>query len=145
MINAGPASRYARALAERNATQGLSLEIVSAAHVVLQDLRRFGIELGGAYERALASAVAGGEVSPAPAVVAAIEAGRQAVAHSGPHPSENRRVHAARVEIHTLHRFTAADREFEPNRHYRLTGVEFSELERRAALEPARTLYIRQC
>ncbi len=123
--------------------QGLSPEIVRAAHVVLQDLRRFGIELGGAFERALASAVAGGEVSPA--VVAAIEAGRQAVAHAGPHPSENGRVHAARVDIQTLHRFTAAGREFEPNQHYRLTGVEFSELERRAALEPARTLYIHQC
>lgn len=82
--------------------QGLSPEIVRAAHVVLQDLRCFGIELGGAFERALASAVVGGEVSPAPAVVAAIEAGRQAVAHAGPHPSENGRVHAARVDIQTL-------------------------------------------
>lgn len=129
---------------ERDSVQDLPNELVSAARTALQDLRRFHIELGGAYERALVSAAEGGSPPTAAVLVAAIESGRQAVALYGPHRGGIRIDQAARVEITTLRRFTAAGREFEPNQRYRLTAVEFAEVERRAALEPQLSLYDRQ-
>lgn len=130
--------------AEGNAVQDLPQEFVSAAHAVLEDLRRCGTALGGAYERALVGVVEGGELPPSPVLIAAIEAGRQAVARYEPSHRTNRREQAASVEIHTLCRFTAADREFEPNQRYRLTGAELNDVVQRAALEPTRTLYTRR-
>lgn len=124
--------------------QDLPNELVSAARTALQDLRRTHIELGGAYERALVSAAEGGSPPTAALLVAAIETGRQAVALYGPRRGGIRIDQAARVDIMTLRRFTAAGREFEPNQRYRLTTVEFAEVERRAALEPQVTLYDRQ-
>lgn len=124
--------------------QDLPNELVSAARTVLQELRRTHIELGGAYERALVSAAEDGSAPAAALLVTAIETGRQAVAAYQPSRWSDRIDQAAQVEIMTLRRFTAAGREFEPNQRYRLTPVEFADVERRAALEPQVTLYDRQ-
>lgn len=124
--------------------EDLPTDLVSAARTVLQDLRRFHIELGGAYDRALVSAAAGDSPPTAAVLVAAIETGRQAVALYALQRAEISIDQVTRVEIKTLRRFIAAGREFEPNQRYRLTAAEFAEVERRAALEPQATLYDRQ-
>ena len=120
-----------------------SPELIRAASAILQDLRRCQNELGGAFARALVAAAEGGEVPATDVLVAAIEAGRQAVALNASTSREDRRDREERVEINTLRRFVACGREFEPQQHYRLTPVEFAEVEQRAALEPHRALYTR--
>ena len=120
-----------------------SPELIQAAAAILEDLRRCRSELGNAYERALVAAAEDGE-APSPAVLmAAIETGRQAVALHASTSRGARRDEGERVEIATIRRFVACGREFEPQQHYRLTALEFAEVQKRAALEPHDALYNR--
>ncbi len=118
-----------------------SPELVRAARTVLADLDRDGIVLGGAYDRALVAAAEGGRAQDRATAMLAIEAGRQATWQRTT-PRRPRGGDAApTVEIVTLCRFRAAGQEFEPAQHYRLTPLDFAELEWRAALEPTVQLY----
>ena len=115
--------------------------LAHAARAVLEDLRRCQIELGGAYERALIAAAERGDPPAAPLLIAAIEAGRQAVDYRQAGPDARTLGADAAVEIRTDRRFIAAGREFEPHQRYRLTPAEYVAVQWRASLEPAETLY----
>jgi len=120
----------------------LPLEVVSAARAIRNDLRHLGITLGGAYDRALVAAADGSEDPANPVMIDALEAGRQATQQGSLAPKKPRDNDApTAVEIVTLRRFRAAGREFEPDQRYRLTALEFAEVEWRAALEPSSPLF----
>ena len=119
----------------------LPLELVSAARTILDDLRRLDVTLGGAYDRALVAAAEGDSTPAGPLVVAALESGRQATRQGPAAPKTPRGDAPTTMEIITLRRFRAAGREFEPDQRYRLTALEFAEVEWRAALEPHTPLF----
>lgn len=114
----------------------LGVEITDAARLVLRDLLRADLALGGAYQRALTSAAAGGGDHTDAFLIAAIESARQAT-RAPAQRSQSGEV----VEIVTVRRFRAAGREFEPEQRYRLTPSDFAEVEWRAALEPRSPLF----
>ncbi len=121
----------------------LAPELVTAACTVLATLRHRRMGLGGAYDRALIAATDGDAAVNGTILVAAIEAGHQAVHPWPPVARDTLDDAVSTAEIVILRRFRAAGREFEPNQRYRLTALEFRDVEWRAALEPDKRLYRR--